>query len=370
MGAASAFGYIGGRRFDRAFFFGGGALAVALGAITLLRPSLLIPIWWIFIVLFDGPHLFATLGRAYLDPADRRRLGRLLYLAPLWLLAGPLALGLMKWTGSRLPWDGFLLVTVLWGYYHYVRQHYGILAIYERHARADRRAFRLDSWFLQGGMYGMFLLSLIVNPANRVVMGLPAAPGAPERAFYIALAIVLFAAALAWTALRASSFRDGDRARPALFVLLPVIAANAFGFFVVGAREPLFSAPANPEQFSLAVAAVGGSIHGIQYLGIVFAANRRRYARAETGLAARLGRSPARSYALYGGLSVIVYTLLNGARGAPGLAFFGFESDAARLFLGLYWGAFFWHYHLDQVIWHPSRDPALRAELGLVEAAA
>ena len=225
-------GYIGGRRYDRAFFFGSGLLAAAFGAVTLLRPSLVVPIWWIFVVLFDGPHLFATLGRAYLDPADRRRLGRLLYTTPLWLLTGPIALGLMKLTGSRLPWDGFLLGTLFWGYYHNVRQHYGILAIYERHAHTDRRSFRLDSLFLQGGLYGMFLLSLFVNPANRVVMGL-GAPGTPERILYIVLAILLAVAALFWLIRRAPAFRVEQSARPALFTLLPVIAVNAFSFFVV-----------------------------------------------------------------------------------------------------------------------------------------
>ena len=39
--------------------------------------------------------------------------------------------------------------------------------------------------------------------------------------------------------------------------------------------------------------------------------------------------------------------------------------DASRLFVGVYWGLFFMHYHLDQLIWHPSRDPELLADLGL-----
>ena len=144
----------------------------------------------------------------------------------------------------------------------------------------------------------------------------------------------------------------------------------AFGYFVVGAFEPLIPSPTNSEQLSFAVVLVSGSLHGMQYLGIIFATGRRRYGSSPEGtLAARLGRAPLITYGLLVAVSG-VYLVVNACRGAaPDIAFFPFDSDAARIFLALYWGGALHHYYLDQKIWHPRRDPVLRRELGLADTA-
>jgi hypothetical protein len=359
--------YVGGRAFDLAFFFGSGALAVILGAALLARPAWTLAAWWAFTLLVEGPHLVLTVTRAYLDAEDRRRLGSLAWRAPLWLLAGPIALLAARRTGSRAPWDLFLLAAALWSQYHGVRQHYGVLAILERHDRADRESARIDGWFLQGALWAMAAVSLVASPANRRIFGIPSSPGPAERVAVLAIAALIATGALGWLALTIARARRGERLWAAWFAAGPVVSVTAFALFVVGQREPLFAAPANPEQMLLAVTAVSGVVHSIQYIGIVAATNRRRYAsRADRGLAARLGRAPGLAYLVALAISLAGYGFLNAARGAPSVALFGLDTDLARLFLGLYWGVFFMHYHLDQVIWHPSRDPGLRADLGLV----
>ncbi len=364
-------GWIGGRAFDLAFFFGSSALAALVGVALLLRPAWTVPAWWLFTLLADGPHLLITGTRAYLDPGDRRRLGGALWLAPLWLLVGPLALAAARITGSRGPWDLFLLFAAVWSYYHVIRQHHGLLAIWEHHAGAGRREVRASGLFLQGALWTMTAVYLLVSPASRSTLGLGASPGPAERALIVALLAILGGGTLVWLeALRARARASADPARvlrPMVFALGPVCAFSAFNLFVVGAREPLLARPLNSEQCFLAVTLVGGLVHSLQYLGIVSAANRRRYGgpRRPASLPARLGRAPLLAYLAVMGISIVGYGLLNGARGVPGVALFGLDSDASRLFLGVYWGLFFMHYHLDQLIWHPSRDPALRAELGL-----
>src|SRR5690242_16170768 len=146
-------GYIIGRRFDLAFFFAPSLLGVLVGAALLVRPAWTVAAWWLFTLLADGPHLFLTITRTYLDPRDRERIGLTLFLAPLWLLVGPLALLAARIGGSRAPWDLFLLFASVWSYHHTVRQHYGLLALYERRARADRRIARFDGLFLQGALW-------------------------------------------------------------------------------------------------------------------------------------------------------------------------------------------------------------------------
>src|SRR5690606_39005250 len=112
--------------------------------------------------------------------------------------------------------------------------------------------------------------------------------------------------------------------------------------------EPLYPNPADPEQFFLAVAVITGVGHSLEYLGIVFATNRRRYEARDGSLASRLGKSPLFSYLLW--LSAgLLYLALVAARGtSPEVSLFPLGSDLGHLCIALYWGVFFHHYYLDQ----------------------
>jgi hypothetical protein len=117
-----------GQAFELSFLFGSSALGVLVGVALLLRPAWTVPVWWVFTLLVEGPHLLGTLTRTYLDPRDRRRLGPALWLVPLWTLPGPLCVLAARFTGSQVPWDLFLLAAALWSYHHFIRQHFGLLA--------------------------------------------------------------------------------------------------------------------------------------------------------------------------------------------------------------------------------------------------
>jgi hypothetical protein len=363
-------GWIGGRRFDLFFFFGSSALAVLLGVLVVAAPILVVPLWWLWTWLIDGPHVVATWARTYLDAGERRARRGLLIGSLLFLLPGPIALGASKLTGSPAPFDLFMLVAALWAYHHAVRQHYGILSIYERLAGSTPADRRVDTLFMQVALWALFGLFLLAFPLNRVTLSLPAELPAAARAGVTALAAALAALGVAYAALLVSRARRGRSIRPGLFVLLPVLGVSAFSFFVVGAFEPLMQRPQNPEQNFLAVGLVGGMVHGLQYLGVVFAVNRRRYApeapgrAAERSVAATLGRAPRLAFVCFAIVS-LGYLILSAARGAPGASFYAEGSDGMRLFLGIYWGMFFHHYYIDQKIWRPHKDPALRFELGL-----
>ena len=131
-------------------------------------------------------------------------------------------------------------------------------------------------------------------------------------------------------------------------------------------REPLVAAPATPEQMFLVVALVGGALHGVQYLGIVIAANRRRHGdRSAWRALGPPGAAPWKACAVLAAGS-LGYLALNAARGGiPAVSLFAERSRPGALFLVLYWGLFFHHYYLDQKIWRVSREPRLAVELGL-----
>jgi hypothetical protein len=242
------------------------------------------------------------------------------------------------------------------------------MSIYQRLSGTSPEARRQDWAFLHGTMWLMFVVYLLAFPINRTMLGLPAEPGPEELWVVRALAATSVAVVLGYLLLLGLRRRRGEAVRPGLYALVVAVGTLAFGYFVVGAFEPLVPSPSNSEQLSFAVVLVSGSLHGMQYLGIIFATGRRRYGGStEVSLAARLGRAPLLTYGALVAVSLL-YLVVNACRGAaPDIALFPYDSDAARIFLSLYWGGALHHYYLDQKIWHPRRDPVLRRELGMAD---
>jgi hypothetical protein len=360
-------GWIGGPRFDLFFFFAGSAaLALVTGLAVLALPALAVPVWWAFLLLIEGPHLAATWLRTYLDPDERKARGRLLVASIAWLLPGLVCWAAARVTGTRAPLDLFLLVATLWSFHHGVRQHHGILAIYEHHARASASARRADRLFLHAALWSAFGLFLVAHPYNRRTLGLPATLPAWAQTLVFGLVGALLLVALGYVALRRARDPGGD-VRPLFILLGPAIAVHCFSMFVVGTREPLIPHPDDPEQFFLTSGVVAGVVHGLQYLGIITAVGLRRHAGAAPprSLAARLGRRPLVAYAVLVLVS-LGYLAINAARGAaPGPSPFPRGGAMTELFIVLYWGIFFHHYYIDQKIWHVREDQRLRVELGL-----
>jgi hypothetical protein len=156
-------GSIGGRGWDLGFFFiGGTVLALAAGAVVLVAPALVVPLWLGWLALVDGPHLIATYTRTYLDARTRRERAAMLLGSLAWLLPGFVALA-----AGDVAFQLYLVAATLWSIHHNARQSYGILAIYERHARAGAAARRRDVGFLYLALWGMFALFLLGHPWNQ-----------------------------------------------------------------------------------------------------------------------------------------------------------------------------------------------------------
>jgi hypothetical protein len=239
-----------------------------------------------------------------------------------------------------------------------VRQRWGIVALYARHDGASARSRRIDQLALHALAWGAYLCFLVGNQVSRGVLGLPERlPRAAATALAIALGLVGLGAAL-YLARAALALARSRPARGAWFSLAQLLVLGV-ALFAVGAREPIYGSPRDPEELFLAVALVSGLPHSAEYLGIVLAANRRRH-----GGRGLLG-APLATYALCAG-AALGYLLLVAARGiSPGFAWVAPTGPPGRPFLALYWSAFFHHYYLDQKIWRPHADPALRRELGL-----
>lgn len=361
-------GWIGGPKFDAFFFFGGGLLAVAAGLLMLAAPWTVLPMWFAWIWLIEGPHLFGTWQRAYLDAGYRRQHKRLLVTSLLWFVPGPLLLCVSWFTGQPGPFLLFLGLVAIWSFHHAIRQHHGIQSIYQRLGGVDAATRKTDGRLLHAILWLIFILFLLAHPLNRELIGLAPVLQNADMIVVALLAGALALAVLYWMAMLLLRWRRGDPLKSGVFGLVVAVGTLLFTFFVVGLREPLLTAAMNTEQFFMAATLVGGILHGIQYIGIVIATEKRRAETGETqgALSARFGKAPLLAYsAMLGGS--LLYVVLNLARGAA--PYWSAPSPfLTQLFLALYWGLFCHHFWLDQKIWKPSADARLRAELGLGSA--
>jgi hypothetical protein len=350
--------WIGGPLFDACFFFGSGIVALAAGLLMLSAPVTVLPLWFAWIWLVEGPHLCATWQRTYLDAGFRRERGRLLVTSLLWFLPG-LALLLVSWMSGRPePFLLFLGAVALWSFHHAVRQHHGIMSIYQRLGKAGAPERKFDTLLLHGVLWAAFGLFLLAHPTNRQLIGIAALP-APVL---IALGALLALAMALWAAKLLVRWRRGSAVVAGAFGLTVACGTTLFSLFVVGVREPLLANPLTPEHVFMAATVVSGTVHGLQYIGIVIATERRRSA-GETSLAARLGKAPLAAYGLMLAVSLLYVAISVARGGAPVGA--APDSSSAQVFLAIYWGLFCHHFWLDQKIWRPSSDARLRSELGL-----
>ncbi len=359
MPQADANRWIGGPTFDACFFFGSAIVALAAGLLMLSAPVTVLPLWFAWIWLVEGPHLCATWQRTYLDAGFRRQRGRLLVASLLWLLPGPLLLIASWMSGRPEPFQLFLGAVALWSFHHTVRQHHGILSIYQRIRSVGPSSRRFDALMLHGVLWAAFGLFLLAHPTNRQLIGAEA----PPESVLMLLGSLLALAMLAWTAMLLARWRSGGALAPGVFGLVVAAGTTLFSMFVVGVREPLLANPLTPEHVFMAATLVSGTVHGLQYIGIVIATERRRALTGEKSFSARLGAAPLAAYGAMLAVSLLYVAISLARGGAPVGA--APDSTSAQVFLALYWGLFSHHFWLDQKIWRPSADARLRTELGL-----
>src|SRR5690349_20735794 len=261
--------WIGGQRFDLLFFFGSGVLAFAVGIAVVLMPALLVPFVWLWLWLVDGPHLVATWQRIGLDARERQVHWRLLMSSFVAILVAVALWALSAVAARPEPFDFLLVAATFLSGHHLLRQHYGIMAIYEAQTRIPAPLWQLDQRLLQSALWIALAISLVATPANRDLFAIPSPLPWWGRVLGIGGVALMSAIVATLIASMVWRRRKGLSLRPAWFALLPVLGVSCFALFGVGAFEPLLPHPTNKEQIFLAATLVGGLVHGLQYIGIV-----------------------------------------------------------------------------------------------------
>jgi hypothetical protein len=261
-GAARKPAWLFSRNVDLAVFLGSALVsfgALGIGALTgVLHDET--PGWaWVpAVVLCDVAHVWSTIFRTYLDPAERRARSWLLGLVPLLGLAASVALFAM---GELAFWRALAYLAI----FHFVRQQYGWVSLYR--ARAGETA-RVGRFVDTAAIYAATVWPLLhwhTHLPRRFswfftgdIVALPS--------FVMPVATVVYVAALSAYAIRALAMWRRGHGNPGKDV---VVATTALAWYV--------GIVAFDSDYAFTVTNV--FMHGIPYFALVFVHTRARNAR-------------------------------------------------------------------------------------------
>jgi hypothetical protein len=368
-------GWIMGRRVDLAWVL----LPVVTGwaclyAHTRLAVSSFL-IWWLWSVVLNGPHFWATISRTYLDRQERRDRRALLVWSLLWLLLGPACIVASVATGSRGPFLAFWLFQITWAYFHVVRQHYGFMALYQkRNGEPEGSSNRRDYWFFHVVMFGPVAALLLQYPDLRRAFGLAARHSPFESAVIAATVPVIVAAVVLYVGTELAAFARTRRLNAPKLLLLATY---------VPFHTALLLYPAWTGDYDLLLVQAAFTMpHNLQYLAIVWFYNRNRFGGdvdgREYGLASVANKTVGRFAAAAVVASIALFYsrwYFEGVAVPFSLGRFAWsQATVAPGFrvadvVGALWiGVVFHHQYLDQKIWKISRDRGLNRDLKLAPA--
>ncbi|WP_224361100.1 hypothetical protein [Hyalangium versicolor] len=347
-----------GRGVDLTVFAGAALVSVAL---VLAAPWLGAvgdtPLWaWVLLVVcVDVAHVWSTVFRTYLDAEELRRRPALYVTAPLVAYV----LGVLAYLGSAgLFWRLFAYVAL----FHFVRQQYGWVALYDRKARVPDFERRLDAAAIYAATLGPVIWWHAHLPRafwwfveNDFLSGLPSWVGT--------VALVLHGLVLvAWGGFQVARVVRGEGLQVGKVLLVLATWVTWFGGIVLA-----------QDDFTFTVMNV--VLHGVPYFALLFRYARGRLAEGGYGPFALLVRAGLPAFLLFLAALALGEELLWDRLvwhdrpllfGESGLSL---PSDLLALVVPLLALPQATHYVLDAFVWKPSRDPALLARLGWARGA-
>jgi hypothetical protein len=327
-------GWIISEREDLTWFIGSslaGYLALALMAAGF--PYM--PLFLVWLIGIDGPHVLATVTRTYFDKVERKKLGLALWVIVPAMLVGPL----MGMTGHEAL---FYLFAVSWLHFHIAKQHFGFVMLYKHKNRErDRFDYLLDRYFLLASLmlpYVRFITATadVLKDMKTVQAG----------ADVLLIAYVLLLAV--FVARQVQKLRNGIALNlPKLLLFLAVVPLQwlAFGYAATFGFTGIVRA-----------GIVVGLFHSFQYHRLMWFHNHNRYSEPESETRFGLAAALSRRFAYYALAAVALNLLLNIL---PAMALTSSPMKAAV------WGLAFTHYYLDARIWRVRGDRDLAAALRL-----
>jgi hypothetical protein len=362
--------WITGKRYDLAWYIGAAISGYLLIWMNLGLGISVLLLLWFWIVAVDGPHVFGTISRTYLDRKEWQSRAKLFLGSLFWFLPGPLLIVSGILMNTPIPYFLFLVFAQLWAYWHVVRQHYGFLTLYQKkNGEVSGRSNGVDYWVFYMMMLLPFVSFLLRNPQARTALGLPVAISAQQQLLLFLLHTAIGIALILYVLKEWENVREGRSWNlPKNIFLAACIPLHLFLFL-----HPYVSTHVDVR----AVAVFVTFYHNIQYHGIVWFYNRNRYGNDAEGKQYGLASKVSRNFLTYY-TAAILFTFayrysnwflmgldvpgIGGPNWISELAL-GSNFTFADLAYAFWWGFAFNHYYLDQKIWKVSRDKQLSSDL-------
>ena len=312
------------------FWFLGSSLLGYVALIAFSAGFSVVSAFILWNLLLDGPHVWSTTSRTYLDKSARQRLRwRLWVLFPL-LAIGPVMYGLGF---SKV----FFFVVITWAQYHIAKQHIGFVMLYKRKT-GETSDFAIDKRFL--------ISSLMLPWAIYAASGMGLLSFSIAR-FGLVFCLSCYAAFAGFFILHQFQKRSKGKVlnEPKLLLFALIIPLQWIAFIYAIGRP-----------WGILIAGIATNIgHSFQYLRLTWFHNRNRYegqTRATIGLAAFVNRSAVLFFATAVFLHLFVTVVLSMQVSGEALiaAFAGFNMA---------------HYYLDSIIWRTRSDQELARALRL-----
>jgi len=316
-------------------WFIGSSLAGYLALAMMAAGFPLTPLFLVWLIGIDGPHVLATVTRTYFDKEERRKLGAMLWVIVPAMLVGPIAVA----AGQETL---FYLFAVSWLHFHIAKQHFGFVMLYKHKNRErDRLDYLIDRYFLLASLMLPYLRFVIATAdifkGSQIMQGV--------STVLLAAYLVLLALFIGRQLQKSRSGMPLNAPKLMLFAAVVPMQWLAFGYAANFGFNGILRA-----------GIVAGLFHSFQYHRLMWFHNQNRYSepRSETrfGLAATL----ARRFAYYALAAVALNLLLNVL---PAMVFPASPLKAAV------WGLAFTHYCLDARIWRVRGNKELAAALHL-----
>jgi hypothetical protein len=331
------------------FTVGGAVSAYIFWALWRFSHVPLIVLVGIWAVIFDETHGFATISRTYLDAEERKRRGRWLWGSLAFFVAiGPIFI--LLHLGDWLE-----LATVVWGYYHVFKQHYGFMMMYKKKNRDfSPEDMKLDKIFFAAAFYFPFLTYPLHSSEAAAILPFPI-PAHLASLYENTLLFVLILITLACVTRQIQKWRQGLNLNwPKQLLFASAIPVN---YALFRSAMPL-----------LGVYAAVTIFHNVQYHRLVWFYNQNKYAKdakevSKYGLAT-LVNARWITYVAAAALYAIIFDVVPRfvLRDGVGLMNIGTRN---HIIFSFFAAPGLLHYWVDGHIWKVRSDPALRTYLHL-----
>lgn len=237
-------------------------------------------IWWFWVLFFDGPHIFGTLVRTYLDREEWAARGPLLLWSLLIFAIGPMTILLGNIYDTMLFFAAFHFVFLFYQWWHILRQHYGFMVLYQKkNGEPAGKTNNWDYWFFHVIMLVPYFSVLLQNKSFRSRLSMGADLGSIEQ---LVVYLLNFLTVLILSGYLIREVRQVFAHKKKLNVPKWLLFIAVLPFPVVASFTFI-----GYESDYLLLAAVATIYHNIQYHGIVWFYAKNRYQSDTSTLSAK-----------------------------------------------------------------------------------